>query len=449
MTTLRWGAATDAGRVRANNQDAPLAVEGLFAVADGMGGHRGGEVASQVAVRALEDGFLEPRAESLLEAVHKANEAVFVRASDDPDLRGMGTTLTAVALVEGTDEDDEDEVLVVVNVGDSRTYLFRDNELDQLTEDHSLVEEMVRTGRLTPEEAEGHPQRNIVTRALGIEPEVDVDWLTVAPYTGDRFLLCSDGLFGEVDDGGIASVLRRLEDPADAARELVRLANEGGGRDNVTVVVVDVVDDDGKSERASGAISRPVRAPEAPDVAGFSAAVAPAVEGAGDPVPAPAARADEALSRRQRRQARRAARADRPRRLTWRVAIFGLLFLAVLGAAAGAVGWQARRTYYVGFRGDDVAVFRGKPGGLLWFDPTFEEGTDLSRDDVPAASLRDVEAGKEVATLDAARRYVDNLADLADRGSGDGAVRVTTTTVPDPAPPPGSTSPGTTATTAP
>jgi len=457
LTTLRWGAVTDTGRVRANNQDTPLAVEGLFAVADGMGGHRGGEVASQVAVRALEDGFLERRAESLLEAVHQANEKVFERAGDDPELRGMGTTLTAVALVHSPDEGDEGDVLVVVNVGDSRTYLFRDNELEQLTEDHSLVEEMVRSGRLTPEEAEGHPQRNIVTRALGIEPEVDVDWLTVAPYAGDRFVLCSDGLFGEVDDGGIAAVLRRLEDPTDAAQELVRLANEGGGRDNITVVVVDVTDDDGKAERASAVVSRPLRAPEKPDLAGFTAAMAvpapttPAAAAA--PAPASAGAIEQELSRRQRRKAtRRQARAERPRRLTWRVAIFVLLFLGVMGAAAAAVGWQARRTFYVGFRDDDVAVFRGKPGGLLWFDPTFEEATGLTRADVPSARLSDVEDGQEVASIDEARRYVDNLRELADRQDGradDPAGATTTTAVPGDTPPVGSTAPGTTVTTTP
>ncbi len=446
MTTLRWGAATDTGRVRSNNQDTPLAVEGLFAVADGMGGHRGGEVASQLAVRALESGFVERRAETLLEAVHQANDAIFERASDDPDLRGMGTTLTALAPVEGTDEDVEDEVLAVVNVGDSRTYLFRDGELEQLTEDHSLVEEMVRNGRLTPEEAEGHPQRNIVTRALGIEADVDVDWLTVVPYTGDRFLLCSDGLFGEVDEGRIASVLRRLEDPDDAAHELVRLANDGGGRDNVTVVVVDVTDDGGRSERASAAVSQPVRAPQPPDMAGFTAAVAP-VTGEPDPAPAPA----EALSGRRRRQAaRRDRRAERPRRLTWRVAIFVLLFLGVVGAAAAAVGWQARRTFYVGFRDDEVAVFRGKPGGVLWFDPTFEESTELTRADVAPANLRDVQDGKEVASLDEARRYVENLREIAEGRTGPGGggdAGTTTTAPPTPGPPVGSTTPTTEANT--
>ena len=150
----------------------------------------------------------------------------------------MGTTLVALAPV------DDDDLVAWVHVGDSRIYLFRDGELEQLTEDHSLVEQWVREGTISPEEARSHPQRNILTRALGIGADVGIDAGTVIPYAGDRFVLCSDGLFNEVDEPRIESTLRRLADPQEASRELVRQAIDSGGRDNITVIVVDVVDDD-------------------------------------------------------------------------------------------------------------------------------------------------------------------------------------------------------------
>ncbi len=411
MTAYRWGAATDVGRVRSNNQDAPLAVEHLFAVADGMGGHKGGEVAARLAVRTLEDSFTEPTADTLVEAVRHANAAIFALASGDHELRGMGTTLTAIAPV----EDDGDETLAVVNVGDSRTYLLRDGELQQLTEDHSLVEEMVRDGRLSPSEAVEHPQRHIVTRALGIDSDVQVDSFAVIPYTGDRYLLCSDGLFGEVDESRIAATLRRLDDPDEAARELVRLANEGGGRDNITVVVVDVVEDGGRAEAASEALRGTDNTTKVhTDLAGFTSPVDE--PGETDEITRPAGGKEaKATPEAATKSTRKARRRDRPRRFTWRVAVFVLLFWAIVVAAAGAVGWQARNTFYVGFAGDEVAIFRGKPGGLLWFDPTFEEGTDVARSDVPAARMRDIERGKELGSLADARRYVENLEEQIDR----------------------------------
>jgi protein phosphatase len=239
MTTFSWGAASDTGRLRSINQDSALVADNLFAVADGMGGHQGGEVASQLAVKSLERSAGAITTADLIEGVQLANSEVFEKGSEDPSLHGMGTTLCAVALVHSDDE----ERIAVVNVGDSRVYLFKDGDLSQLTQDHSLVEDLVRQGRLTPEEAAVHPQRNIVTRVLGVYPDISVDSWELMPVTGDRYLLCSDGLFNEVSHDRIASVLRRLRSPQEAADELVRLANEGGGRDNITCVVVDVVDD--------------------------------------------------------------------------------------------------------------------------------------------------------------------------------------------------------------
>ena len=295
MTALRVGSASHTGMVRSVNQDACLVAEPLFAVADGMGGHAAGEVASEVAVEALRINA-EASSEGLVRAVKVANRAVWEKGATDPSMRGMGTTMCAVALVpasDGTEGDGtEGDALAVINVGDSRVYLFRDGELDQITEDHSLVEDLVREGRLSHEEAKFHPQRNVVTRVLGMDEDVEVDSWRITPFTGDRLLLCSDGLFNEVDDRSIAGVLRRLSDPNDAAAELVRLANEAGGRDNITVVLVDVVDDGGRAEAASAAIAsegssslsaRPLPgAPEvgAEDTAPFAAPPGAALAGA-------------------------------------------------------------------------------------------------------------------------------------------------------------------------
>src|SRR5258708_25600659 len=169
MVEFRWGAATDVGRVRTNNEDSLITSDHLFAVADGMGGHEGGEVASDLALQTLEATFTEPTTEGLLEAAHDANAAVYGRAAGDPDLHGMGTTLVAIAPMDGSD------AVAWINVGDSRLYLLRDGELTQISEDHSWVQEAVRAGELSPEQAQVHPRRNIVTRALGIDAEVAID----------------------------------------------------------------------------------------------------------------------------------------------------------------------------------------------------------------------------------------------------------------------------------
>ena len=445
MTALRHGAATHTGMVRNVNQDASLVAEPLFAVADGMGGHAAGEVASQVAIEALRLNA-EPTAEGLIHAIRVANRAVWDKSAAEPSMRGMGTTLCAVILVPGA-TDDVDDVVVVANVGDSRVYVFHDGELEQVTEDHSLVEDLVREGRLTAEEARNHPQRNVVTRVLGIEEDVDVDSWEIVPYVGDRFLLCSDGLFNEVDEERIAATLRRLRDPDDAAAELVRLANEGGGRDNITVVIVDVVDDGGRAEEASAelgaqratAISSPPLPPGPGGEAADATSGAPQGGGvalAAEPEPEPAAPRSAAQPR-----------APRPRRFTWRVALFSLAVLAVLAAAAGAVWWFARSTYYVGVDGEDVVIFQGRPGGVLWFQPTVAEPTDLTFDDVPPARRPDVQAGKQEATLGDARRYVERLEQQRGARSATSTTTSTTTSTsaPDPAttetsaPPPTST----------
>jgi serine/threonine protein phosphatase PrpC len=228
------------GRKRRHNEDSYVIEPPLFVIADGMGGAKAGEVASGLAVSAVEAeqhdrATGEHRVTALIE---EANRRVFRRASEDREAYGMGTTMT-VALV-------ENDRVAFGHVGDSRAYLIRDGQLDQLTDDHSLVAELVRGGKLTPEEAESHPQRSVITRALGTEPDIDVDTFTVEAEPGDVFLLCSDGLTTMVDDQTILdAVEQHRPDLRAAAKSLVNAANRGGGEDNITVIFFEV-DDQGE-----------------------------------------------------------------------------------------------------------------------------------------------------------------------------------------------------------
>ncbi len=239
------GHSTDVGRMRQGNEDSYLIHNGLqlFAVADGMGGHRAGEVASHAALGALRDVLNENPNLSLTDAVGLANDAVYQMAVADPSLQGMGTTLTAVRM--------DGAAALLGHVGDSRAYLLRDDQLLRITEDHSFVDQLRREGRITEEQAATHPQRSILTRALGIEPGVPVDPGQVDLLDGDRLLLCSDGLHALVRDPVIHDILRRETQPQAASEALVAAANAAGGDDNITAVVIDVHDDDGEiHERA-------------------------------------------------------------------------------------------------------------------------------------------------------------------------------------------------------
>jgi PPM family protein phosphatase len=231
-------AGTDVGRVRSGNEDSYFCGRTVFAVADGLGGHQGGEVASAAAVEPLAalDGreFAEPgeAAEALAAAILEGNSAILERAAGDPGLWGMGTTVTAAALA-------GERHLQLAHVGDSRAYLLRDGSLDQLTTDHTVVGELVRRGRLTPEQAAIHPERSILTRAVGLDPRVPVD--TPDPVElrdGDQVLLCSDGLTEAVDDDRIAELLSAGADGEAACRSLIDAANAAGGPDNITVVLL-------------------------------------------------------------------------------------------------------------------------------------------------------------------------------------------------------------------
>src|SRR6266540_2329606 len=235
---FRLGASSDRGRMREGNEDSFLASGSLAAVADGMGGHLAGEVASAAAtdeLRSLQDGAPwrgeRSAGEALKWAVMEANRRIREMAAGDKSLEGMGTTITAL-LSDG-------DVVHLAHVGDSRAYLLRKGELSQLTEDHTLVQELVKQGKLRPEDAKRHPQGSIITRALGVDAEVQVDTATFKIVSGDRLLLCTDGLTGVVDQTTIRNVLLRVRDPQKASERLVVLANEQGGPDNITVVVLD------------------------------------------------------------------------------------------------------------------------------------------------------------------------------------------------------------------
>jgi serine/threonine protein phosphatase PrpC len=437
-TELRSGGASDTGRVRTNNQDSYLIREdlGLWVVADGMGGHRGGEVASRIVCETVDRSYARHTIDGLVESIESGNAAVYQAGSGDPDLSGMGTTIVALALV---DDGEGDEVLAVANVGDSRVYRLSGTELDQLTNDHSYVAELVREGSLTPEEAAVHPQRNRLTRVIGVYDDVPVDVLAVVPHNGDRYVLCSDGLFNEVPESGIAAVLRRLADPTDAANELVRLANEGGGRDNVTVVVVDVVDDAARGAIASSALAgdpATTTATHPGTLAGGPAGAATTGAGGADTYTEPDADAEERLDggRRRPRHSRSADGGPRhraqvkARRVTWRVVLFVILLLALLGGAFATIQWYGQSTYYVGFQGDQVAIFKGRPGGVLWIDPELVDTTDLARERVPADTVDDVTEGHEAGSRGEAEQYVERLTERADQLSPTTTTTTTTTT---------------------
>lgn len=237
---LSWAGVTDLGRRRETNQDAFLAEYPLFIVADGMGGHAGGEIASRSTVARLE--AMVESGEVDRAAIENALELAVADIADHPETtdEGTGTTLTGVFL----DVDGDEPQWVSLNIGDSRVYLLRDDRLVQVTTDHSVVQELITAGKLSPEEAEGHPYSNVITRAVGASELTPPDYLTIDVRAGDRFVICSDGLTKELTDYGIQHFLRENADPADAVDAMLAAALENGGRDNVTLVIVQVGDAD-------------------------------------------------------------------------------------------------------------------------------------------------------------------------------------------------------------
>lgn len=365
-------AGTDIGHVREGNEDTYLLQEPLFAVADGMGGHRGGEVASRLAIETMERRFARGE-RSLAELVREANHAVFERSISDRAVAGMGTTLTA-ALVEG-------DRLRLGHVGDSRAYLFRDGALRQLTEDHTLVARMVKDGELTPEEAEIHPHRSIITRTIGVEPDVDVDELDLTLEVGDRILVCSDGLTGMLPDARIAEILTAQPSPSAAVHHLIAEANEAGGVDNITAILLAV--EEGPPVEPPGAATQGRVEPSPPAEPGARQATTDAGGGGGPPEAAGPAEEEP-----PRPSPRPLARARRP--LIWAGATLALLLLAFVGLRL-----YLDTQWYVGVNDGRVAIFQGMPTEVGGFELSrvVVETTISAEEATGLALYRDLEDG--------------------------------------------------------
>ena len=430
--------------MRTVNEDLALESLTLFAVADGMGGHVGGEIAARTAIDTLQAEFArKPSAEGLAGAIHQANTAVWERGRADVDLRGMGTTMIAAALV-ATDEGDR---LVLDNVGDSRAYRLHGGELVQLTTVHSVAEELVARGELSEEEAAVHPHRHILTRALGVQPDVAVDVWELLPEEGDRFLLCSDGVSNEVPVEEITDVLVQTRDPNVAAEALVRMANEAGGNDNATVVVVDVMVGEpsstehgtahaadaaaasglSASDAAGGRIGAPapsgatmvvsapdLRAPEAPaplsaepDRAGRDGGGPATTNGVGAAVVSRSA--PDTDVQRPSRRVDPATGARIPRRITFRV----LLFLVVLGglvyAGYASIHWYVNSSYFVGLSHNQVVIYQGRPGGFVGINPKIVKQTKMTVGQVPSYKIPDLRGGVQESSYKDALGYVASL----------------------------------------
>jgi serine/threonine protein phosphatase PrpC len=378
---LVFAAATDVGRMRKNNEDSYLSSQPVAAVADGMGGHSAGEVASAIAIEELAAlGSRGPwenetaATDDLKQAILRANRRIRETAAGDRKLNGMGTTL--VALLEDGD------MVHVANVGDSRGYLLRQGELSQVTVDHSLVQELVDDGRLSPEDAERHPQRSVITRALGIDREVEFDLFTYKLQVGDRLLLCSDGLSDVVEPAQIRNVLLRVRNSHQAARKLVTVANEQGGPDNITVIVVDAVDEATAQAMEEGGDTTG-------DLAvGSATGALPVVDGDG-------------AGGRSGRAARAKDRSVARHRRLQRFLVAGIVVLVVAALLVAGRSFLFSR-YWVGFDGDTVAVFQGVPGDVAGIQfSRLVERTPVTRAEVPAGYAARLEDGV----------LADNLAD--------------------------------------
>ena len=385
---------TDVGRQRSANEDSLVLQPPFFAVADGMGGARAGEVASAIAAGAFEGArdAGEAAEVQLARILREANRRIYELAVTDESRRGMGTTLTAAKVHDGE--------VSLAHVGDSRAYRMRDGELEQITRDHSLVAELERSGQITPEAAEHHPQRSIITRALGPEPDVEVDTYTLSARDADVFLLCSDGLTSMVSDDEVGAVLRTSETLDAAADALIKAANQSGGKDNITVVLFRL------GEIGAGAVSEPTTlAPPAPaedeTIAGqlsaddvrAAAVEAPSVPRAEriEPVP-PRPSATPAPTRRRRRGG---------------LVLKGLLGLALIAAALAGLYALSRQVYFVGTNeGGLVTVYRGVPYELPFGIELYEE------DYASGMPARAIPAARRERVLDHEWRSREDAVDL-------------------------------------
>ncbi len=384
--------ATDTGRQRSANEDSVFVRAPLFVIADGMGGARAGEVASKTVVEAFDHPLPEAPPERVLrQTIEGANRTVYSLARKDPNLAGMGTTTTAAIL-----DADADEV-AIGHVGDSRAYRLRRGKLERLTRDHSLVEEMRRKGQLTEAQAEDHPQRSIITRSVGPEPEVEVDLQTVPAQGGDVFLLCSDGLTTMLDDEHIERLLARATSMPNAVRALVDEANRAGGRDNISVIAFKVVD---AAEPALDAEGATLIGSSATD-AGLTATEV--------------RRRAAADAARQRREQAAAARPGRRRKVLRRVA--GIVaVVVVIGALVFGATYGLRHAWFLGTdEAGRVTLYRGVPYELPFGIKLWSEKYSAP---VQTASLP--ERRKDAVTGHSVRSHADavRLLEEIERGQG-------------------------------
>jgi protein phosphatase len=388
LSRWRFAVATDVGSVRQVNEDAVYGDDALIVVADGMGGHAAGEVASGMTVKAIADGFaVDATIEGLERAFAQANRDVLADAAAKPERQGMGTTAIALGLA----LHDGHTVPVLVHVGDSRAYQFRDGALRQLTDDHSVAEEWVRQGRLTPEEAAVHPKRHQLTRCVGIGPDMPVDVVSVIAEPGDRLVLCSDGLSNELGDEELARLAGADAPLSDVVTSLVAAANAHGGRDNITVAVVEFDEVTNLTpvlvRTGSTSAPRPVR-PTRPTTVQAS------------------------------------------RRSTWwtswRVWASAGLLIAASVAAVVILHWYTYSSVFIGDNNGVVTLYQGQPGGVLWFQPVAVLPTDVTIDQLRPADQERVKATIAVSSETAGLHLVAYLHDQWLAGGG----TTTTTTVP-------------------
>jgi protein phosphatase len=420
LRIVEKAALSDVGRQRQGNEDSYLERSPLFVVADGMGGARAGEVASRMAVEQFDaqDGSDTPPEEQLAEVARGANRKIHKMAQEDSAYAGMGTTFTA-ALVTGRE-------IAIGHVGDSRLYRLRDGELERLTHDHSLVEEFVRQGKLTPAEAEVHPQRSIITRALGPEPEVEVDTYTHSGRDGDVYLLNSDGLTGMISEDQVAEILRGRASLEEAAEKLIAAANENGGKDNITVVLFRLASDDADDEDDEPGTLGGQATEVGVSVDTIRKEIAKADETqagetrAGevredDTLHIPAARATQARAKvieedsaPRRTSVQRAPPSPRRRRRRY---VTGAVVVVVLAAVVAGLYALDRKFWFVGTndRGQ-VTLFRGLPYDLPFGVSLYSEEYQSA---VPAAAVSDARQRKFVLDHHA-RSEGDSLALVRD-----------------------------------
>lgn len=362
---VKWGASSDTGTLRVQNEDSFLAQEKIFVVADGMGGHNAGEVASAMAIKMLADAQANGIADAgqLAKIIEQINHSIFQAAANQTDQRGMGTTLAVLALT--PNETTKEVSAAVANIGDSRTYLFRNDEFRQVSVDHSYVQDLVSEGLITREEARTHARRNIVTRALGIEPIVAVDTWTLPLIAGDRYVLCSDGLVDEVSDEAIEKCVKQKIEPQKIADQLVAIANTNGGRDNITVIVVDVIADGANSTVVSSISPQRERT------------IKPLV---------------------------------RKLLLSGTIAIAAVVAIVLLSS-------YLRSGYFVAYEDSKsdarVLIYRGK--NFLWVNPTIEADSTLTREDLSIGLAREIVAQPSFSSSADARDYVNQIRDVVEQ----------------------------------